>query len=221
MTMQPTAFALFDFDDTLCRGDSILPFLMFAMERKVAPKGQLWQAAMGYLDYRIDPNQDAAAKARALSFMKGRTQQEMDDLSRDFFAGRLKGRFFTDGLREMERLKAEGKRIVVISASPEVYMRLLPAYMPVDAVLATPCTLDAEKRYTGEVPVNCRGEEKLRRLRVYLEEHDLSIDRAASCSYGDSLGDRPMLLLTDHPTLVNPKKKLMLAMPGARQVHWK
>ena len=30
-----------------------------------------------------------------------------------------------------------------------------------------------------------------------------------------------MLMLTDHPTLVNPKKKLVMAMPGAKQVYWK
>lgn len=219
--MKPTAFALFDFDGTLCRGDSILPYLTFAVGRMAAPVGQLGRALSGYLDYQIDHSRDAEAKARALSFIQGRTRAEMDALAREFMEKKLRKRFFQDGLREMDRLRAEGKRIVVISASPEVYLRLLPEFMPVDAVLATPCTLDDSGCYTGEVPVNCRGEEKLRRLRRYLTENDLSIDRAASWSYGDSLGDRPMLMLTDHPTLVNPKKKLVMVMPGAKQVCWK
>ena len=48
--MKPTAFALFDFDGTLCRGDSILPYLTFAVGRKAAPVGQLGRALSGYLD---------------------------------------------------------------------------------------------------------------------------------------------------------------------------
>ena len=37
--------AFFDFDDTLARGDSILPFLLYCIRKRIAPRRQLVKAA--------------------------------------------------------------------------------------------------------------------------------------------------------------------------------
>lgn len=219
--MQPVAFALFDFDGTLCRGDSILPYVIYAVMRGVAPKRQMGYAMKGYASYLMDHRRDAEAKEATLSFIKGRHQRELDDLARDFFRERLQRRFFAAGMEEMHRLKEAGKRIVVISASPDVYMRVLPELLPVDAVLATRCEQDEQGYYTGRIAANCKGEEKLRRLRTYLLDNKLMLDRTTSYAYGDSISDRPILLLTDHPTLVNPCRKLQALLPTARCVQWR
>ena len=122
-------------------------------------------------------------------------------------------------MSELWQLKAAGYTIVVVTASAEAYMRLLPEFLPVDAVLSTPCeTMDGV--YTGVVGVNCRGEEKVRRIQAYLQAQDMEVD-ADSRAYGDSASDAPMLRLTAHPVLVNPRKKLQAAMPEASTVSWK
>lgn len=216
----PEKFAFFDFDDTLCRGDSILPFLLYSIRRGYAPAAQLLHALWGYVRWRMNPSRATNAKNLTLSYIRGRSRDEMDALSRDFFRDRLEKRFFPQGRRELERLRGEGFRVVVVSASTDVYMRLLPEFLPVDDVIATRCPLDEQGCYTGAVDENCKGEEKPRRIRAWLDAQGLTPDWPACRAYGDSLSDAPMLALTGHPVLVDPKPALSARLPAAERVRW-
>lgn len=217
----PMKFAFFDFDDTLCRGDSILPYLLYCIRRGYSPRAQLFRAFYGYIRWRLSPDRATHAKNLTLSYIRGHTQAEMDDLARDFFRMKLAKRFLPGARAELGKLRAEGFRIVVVTASAEVYMRLLPEFLPVDDVIATRCPLDAEGRYTGDVGENCKGDEKPRRIQAWLEERGLTADWPACRAYGDSLSDAPMLAMTGCPVLVDPKKPLIRRMPDAQRVHWR
>ena len=217
--MTPTAFAFFDFDDTLAKGDSIFPFLLYCIKRGLAPKTQLFKAAAGFLRWKIQPSSGRAVKEMTLSFIKGRTVEEMDAIARDFFRDVQQKFFFEDAAPELFHLREQGAKIVVVSASSDLYMKVLPEFLPVDAVISTVCeTLDG--RYSGKIGKNCKGEEKVRRINAWLQAQGLSIDKAKSAGYGDSPSDAPMLLLTAQPTLVNPKRKLVKRIPDGRIVHW-
>lgn len=215
----PTAFVFTDFDDTLARGDSILPYLLFCIRRKLAPRRQLLKAAAAFLRWKLQPSTGRAAKEVTLSYIAGRTVDEMDGIARDFFRQVQQKRFFREGVAEMQRLRDAGVKVVVVSASSDVYMRVLPEFLPCDAVICTVCEV-ADGRYTGKVGPNCKGEEKVRRIEAWLDAQGLSIDQAASSGYGDSPSDAPMLLLTGSPVLVNPKRRLRQRIPDGRVVHW-
>ena len=77
--------AFFDFDDTLARGDSILPFLLYCIRRGIAPRRQLVKAAGAFLYWKLRPSQASRAKSATLSFLKGRSADEMLDVARAFF----------------------------------------------------------------------------------------------------------------------------------------
>lgn len=218
--MTPTAFAFFDFDDTLCPGDSILPYLLYCIRQGAAPRRQLLLAAVGFLKWKLNPAHASASKETSLSFIRGRNVAEMDDLARDFFREQLLPRCYREGLAEIEQLRARGVKVLVVSASPDVYMRVLPEFLPVDGVMATTCET-ADGCYTGHVGANCKGDEKPRRIAAWLQQHHLSIDRAASSGYGDSPSDADMLLLTAHPNLINPKRKLLQRVPEGRVLRWR
>ncbi|MBQ7865970.1 MAG: HAD-IB family hydrolase [Clostridia bacterium] len=215
-----TKCAFFDFDDTLARGDSVVPFLLYAVRRGVAPKSQLLRAAWGFLTQLGRPGNIRRAKEHTFSFIKGKAQAELDDLARDFFREIITPRLFEDAIAHLWQLKSEGYTIVVVSASVDAYMRLLPEFLPVDAVLSTRCEC-VDGRYTGRVEANCKGDEKPRRIAAWLAENDLELDAPASRAYGDSPSDAPMLRLVGQPTLVNPGKKLSAALPDAPHVHWR
>lgn len=215
-----TAFALFDFDKTLCRGDSVLPYLLYCVRKGHAPLTQIFRAAGGYVKQRIRPTLVTVAKMDALSFIRGRAEDEMDEIARAFFRDVLMKRVYQEGLQELRRLREEGKHILVASASASVYMRVLPEFLPVDAVLATDCAIDADGRYNGLIGENCKGLQKPLRIASYLAANHMTLDYDASCAYGDSASDAPMLSLTVSPTLVNPAKGLRDALPEARIVHW-
>lgn len=216
----PTAFAFFDFDDTLAKGDSIFPYLLYCIRRGLAPKGQLLRAAAAFLKWKIKPETGRAAKETTLSYITGRSVTEMDEVARSFFRDEQKKRFFLDGIEELHLLRDQGVTTVIVSASSDVYMRVLPEFLPVDHVISTVCEVQ-DGRYTGKVGKNCKGEEKVRRIQAWLEEQGLSIDKAHSSGYGDSPSDAPMLLLTAAPNLVNPKKKLIRRIPDGQIRRWK
>lgn len=219
--MRQEKLALFDFDDTLCRGDSIVPYLVYCIRHGLAPAGQLWKAIRAYFIQRNHPELAAGSKSTTLSFIRGRTPEEMDEVARGFFREVLAPRFFAQGQAELVRLHQEGYRIVIISASADVYMRVLPEFMPVDAVISTTCALDTEGRYTGEVCANCKGDEKPVRLASWLAAQGMTMDAAASRAYGDSPSDTPMLRLVGHPTRVGNKAGLAALLPGADQAMWR
>lgn len=213
-------FALFDFDKTLCRGDSVLPYLLYCIRKGHAPVTQIFRAAAGYVKQRVKPTLVTVAKMEALSYIRGRTQQEMDDIARGFFRDVLMKRVFREGLAELQRLKAEGYHVLVVSASASVYMRVLPEFLPVDDVLSTVCAVDADGRYNGLIGENCKGLQKPLRIAEYIASRHFTVDYDASRAYGDSASDAPMLSLTAHPTLVNPARELRDALPDAEIVHW-
>ena len=215
----PAAIAFFDFDDTLARGDSILPYLLYCIRRGLAPRRQLVKAAVAFLRWKLQPSSGRAAKETTLSFIKGRTVEEMDAIAMDFFREVQSKRVFKSCFKEIDNLRKNHVRIVVVSASSDVYMRALPHFLRVQDVICTECEV-VDGRYTGKVGKNCKGEEKVRRIQQWLDEQGLCIDKERSSGYGDSPSDAPMLLLTASPVLVNPKRKLRNAIPGGRVVHW-
>ena len=217
--MTPTAFAFFDFDDTLAKGDSIFPFLLYAIKRGYAPKWQLFKAAAGFLRWKIQPSSGRKVKEWSMSFIKGHTVEEMDELSRDFFREVQSRYFFEDAAPELFSLREKGVKIVVVSASSDLYMKVLPEFLPIDAVISTVCEV-TDGKYTGNMGKNCKGDEKVRRIQAWLVQEGLSIDKERSAGYGDSPSDAPMLLLTAAPTLVNPKKGLIQSIPNGRIVRW-
>lgn len=220
--MQPKAIAFFDFDGTLCSGDSIFPFLLFATQNGYAPKLQLLKALRGYLAQLAHTERVVKSKEDALSFIQGKSQKEMDEIARCFFNKVLCPRFFADGQKEMEKRKAEGKEIVIVTASPDVYMRVLPEFMPlIDAVIATRCIVDERGIYTGRIESNCRGTEKTVMIERYLSQREYELDRANSYAYGDSLSDSHMLQMIAHPVAVNAKAGLIDAVSSAESVSWR
>ena len=217
--MTPTAFAFFDFDDTIAKGDSIFPYLLYAIKRGYAPKHQLLTAAYGFLRWKIQPSSGRKVKEMSLSFLKGKSVDAMDALARDFFREVQMKAVFQEAAPEFAKLKAQGVKIVVVSASSDAYMHVLPEFLPIDAVISTVCEVK-DGHYTGKMGPNCKGEEKVHRIAAWLKEQGLSIDKEKSSGYGDSPSDAPMLLLTAQPTLVNPKRKLVEAIPHGAIRSW-
>ncbi len=218
--MSPTAFAFFDFDDTLSKGDSIFPYLLYCIRRGLAPKRQLFKAAAGFLRWKIQPSSGRAVKEMTLSYIKGRTVEDMDGIARDFFRDVQQKFFFEDAAPELFRLREQGAKIVVVSASSDLYMKVLPEFLPVDAVISTVCETE-NGVYTGKIGKNCKGEEKVRRINEWLDAQGLSIDKEKSSGYGDSPSDAYMMRLTARPNLVNPKRRLKKNVPEGRVLRWR
>ncbi|MCR4945302.1 MAG: HAD-IB family hydrolase, partial [Clostridium sp.] len=124
-----------------------------------------------------------------------------------FYKNRLKNIIYKDSLNMMKKLKSEGYQIYLISASPEFYLNELYDIKEVDKIIGTRFDMESgvfSRKMTG---LNCKGEEKVKRLKEVLKEENIDVDFKDSYMFSDSLSDKPLLDLVGHPYLINYKKK--------------
>ena len=83
--------------------------------------------------------------------------------------------------------------MVIVTASPETIIAPFARGLGADLLIGTRLEFDENDRFTGRLSgANCRGEEKVRRLREAFGE-DVRLEAA----YGDTSGDSEMLALAD------------------------
>ena len=207
------ALALFDFDGTLIAGDSIVSYTRFAVRQGKMRWGEYLNAGLHALGYLLGMESETQAKNRALAFRRRMTEAERAALDRAF-ADTLLARVHAAARSCMDAHRQAGRLLLLVTASPGCYMDLVGRDLAFDAVLSTPLTDGVW------VHDHCKGEEKIRRIRRWLEETGVEADFADSCAYGDSKSDLPMLGLCGHPVLVNPTASAAKAAPGVERVHW-
>jgi len=193
--MKRPVLAVFDFDGTLTYHDTFLRFLLYAA-------GPLcWSfylvilipSAIRYFFSRL-PRQDFKEKAATL-FLKGKSEMEVKGLAEEFVQRKLPKHFRPDALKRLEWHRSQGHRCIVVSASPEIYLDIWGRGEGIE-IIATKLELNGEGALTGRLEgLNCRGEEKVRRLKERLGP----LDSFEIFAYGDSPGDHPLLEIADHP----------------------
>lgn len=208
-------YALFDFDGTLIRGDSIVRFVRYAHARGLTGAGGLARAALWAAAYGLRLATAERAKRESLSFLAGREQAGVEALGRAFCREELIPRLYPQGVEELRKRHAEGAEVLLITASPTFYLEALKDELPIQRIIGTRMHVE-NGVYTGLIAgENCRGVQKPLRLAEDLAARGDMVDYAASWAYGDSAGDAPMLALCAHKVAVNPRRKLVRRMKGA------
>lgn len=194
----PFDLAAFDFDGTLTRRDSLLPFLVAvcgparvgAALTLLAPRLAAMAAGRAERD---------DTKQRLLSHLvAGRPEEELVEAGRRY-ADRLATRLRPEVVAHLDRHRADGHVLVLVSASPELYLAPLGEQLGFDTVLATRLAVDGGGRLTGRIEgANCRGPEKVVRLRAWLDGRT----PRESWAYGDTAGDEDLLASVDHAVWV-------------------
>jgi HAD superfamily hydrolase (TIGR01490 family) len=191
-----TDVAAFDFDGTLTTGGSVLPFLVAVSSRRtvVEAVAALWprlaHGAMAGGSVADRTKEDLFERVLA-----GVSLDLVSSVSADFAPTHL-NRHLRDDVRDrFDWHRHRGDRIAIVSASPECYVREAGALLGADVAIATRLEVAPNRsltgRYDGE---NCRGEEKLRRLREWIGEQDPG---QRLWAYGNSRGDLSMLAAAD------------------------
>lgn len=200
----PKAIAAFDFDGTLTRGDTLIPFLarglgwprlLLALAR-CAP----WLAAYAL---RLLPND--VAKAHLLrATLAGRSCAEVDGWARAWLAQDLPAQLQDWTLARLAWHKEAGHCCVLVSASPDIYLRHVASQLGFDGLICTELQVHAGvhgERLTGRMQTpNCYGEQKVLRLKAWQAARfgDSAAQAMTLYAYGDTAGDKPMLRLAHH-----------------------
>jgi phosphatidylglycerophosphatase C len=197
--------AAFDVDGTLTTRDCVVPFL-----RRVAGTRHLAQHlgtdARQTVPALIRRDRNELKARAAQAALADRPVQEVGRHAMDFAKAVHTSWLRADTLEMLRSHQAAGDTIVLVSASFEVYLRPLGDLLQVDDVLATRLVVSADQRFTGDLDgPNCRGPEKVRRLYAWLHERHAELGGRTGVhvtAYGDSTGDRELLLDADVPMFV-------------------
>ncbi|MEY4139661.1 MAG: hypothetical protein RLZZ371_1843 [Pseudomonadota bacterium] len=195
--------AAFDFDGTLTRGDSLLPFLARGLGWPRLALA-LAQNAPWLLAYalRVVPNH--IAKARLLHHTLGdRTQAELEEWTRQWLARDLPSQWNPWALAQLQAHQQAGRCCVMVSASPDVYLTRVAEQLGFDALICTEMEVrgrGVDAHLTGRMRTpNCHGTQKTQRLQAWLNQQLGTGDVAyrLHSAYGDTQGDWPMLALAE------------------------
>lgn len=186
--------AAFDLDGTITDGDSLLPFLASVAGRFGLASGLLWTLPRLAWGWALGGRHRDSAKEALIGRVLGGLDAAEVAGAAESFAAELAGGRVWPGVRErMDWHRSRGHEVVVVSASPELYVAPVGRLLGVDAVLCTSLEMDAGGRLTGRFRGgNCRGPEKATRLRAWLGDGPVSI-----WAYGDSSGDTELLAMAD------------------------
>ena len=182
--------AAFDFDGTLTSRDSFRAFIAWRAGAAAYAAGlvQLIPAAAAWLRHRDRGRLKAAMVNR---FLAGASRAELEADAQRFAAERGRTLLRRDAVRAWRRWQSAGAQLVIVSATPEFIIAPIARSLSADLVIGTRIAFDAAGRATGALEgANCRGREKVRRLReVFGDEVRLA------AAYGDSDGDADMLAI--------------------------
>jgi phosphatidylglycerophosphatase C len=179
----------FDFDGTLSFRDSFTAFLAWR-SGSIRYAAGLLRLAPAALRYLIDRDRGRLKAKAAKVFLRGSSRAALaQDCER--FARSPLGRSMIrpDAEQCWRDWRKKGAFLVIVTATPEEVVAPFAHALGADLLIGTHLAFDAEDRVSGAFAgENCRGAEKVRRIRVALGP-----DVALEAAYGDSSGDREML----------------------------
>lgn len=195
----PVVVAAFDFDGTLTHGDNVVPFMrrIAGLPRMLAGSARRAHRLVPALARR-DRDQVKAIMTEIV--FAGADRARVDAVAATFGAEIVSHRLRPDTFERVHWHLGHGHRVVIVSASYEVYVNIVANLLGLHGVVATRLELGPGDRFTGRIAgANCRAGEKLRRLDEWLTGEGLTRDEITLWVYGDSEGDRQLLDAAHHP----------------------
>lgn len=107
------------------------------------------------------------------------------------------------------RDKAEGRRLVLATASYRLYADAIAKRLGFDDVIGTGSIIGLDDRVHAKIAgENCYGPAKMRMIAEWLDRSGLKDSRGHVRFYSDHVSDRPAFEWADEPVAVNPHGKL-------------
>lgn len=198
--------AIFDIDYTITKKETLMELFKYMIKNDRKNIRFLPRAIYCGIMYGLKIYDERKVKETFLKFIDKIHEKDLANLVRKFYDEKLQTILYEDALKMMKKLKNEGYDIYLISASPEFYINEFYAIKEVDKIIGTKFDFTDgvfTRKMEGE---NCKGEEKVRRLKEFLKSENIEVDFKESYMFSDSLSDKPLLDLVGKPYLINYKK---------------
>jgi HAD superfamily phosphoserine phosphatase-like hydrolase len=213
--------AVYDLDRTITVRGTYTPFLLRAAMRRAPWRLLLVPAVLAAMIlYVLKLIDRRILKSWMIFLMLGRiSRTDMQRLADGFYAHLIRAGDIRPGaLRQIAQDRADGRRLVMATASFDFYATSLGQAMGFDLVVATRSKWDAQDRLVAAVDgANCYGADKLSFLKAALGP-----DPVDAVFYSDHHSDAPCFIWAGKGLAVNPTAKLKKAAAslGATSVDW-
>ena len=200
--------AFFDLDKTIVSKSSSLALTRPMYRAGLVSRSALLKGAYGHLVYVLmgaDDKKMERAKDAMLALSKGWDREEVEELVREVLDEVLDPFLYLEALDLIQLHRALGRKVFIVSSSPEEVVRPMADRIGVDDVIATRAETE-DGRYTGRLEFYAYGQSKADAVREVAEREGL--DLSSSYAYTDSITDLPMLEAVGHPIAVNPDRDL-------------
>jgi HAD superfamily phosphoserine phosphatase-like hydrolase len=199
MSNNTTKIAVFDFDGTIYKGDATKEFCWFYYRKKPFKAYYFIIQLAFWMQYRLGLLSTTQFKSKFLQFINDNDAAQIDVLVALFWTKKKK---LVRGhlIDEITRLKKEGVHIVVVSASPELFIKTFCLSLGVDTVLGSELKV-LNNKYS--LLVNCRGQEKLKRIKRDFTDFEII------AAYSDNEDDDVLLNMAKNGHWVDKKGKLI------------
>jgi len=204
--------AIYDMDRTVTKRATYTPFLLHCALHR-APWRLLFLplvlfSMLAYLARLIDRarlkeiNQHLLIGARI-------HPAELKDLVESFADAEVRNNVRAGALKAIARDKAEGRRLVLATASYRLYADAIAKRLGFDDVIGTGSVIGLDDRVHAKIAgENCYGPAKMKMIERWFEESGLRGAHGHVRFYSDHVSDRPAFEWSDEPVAVNPHGKL-------------
>jgi phosphatidylglycerophosphatase C len=191
---------VFDLDGTITRRDTLFPYVMgfpMSMPRKIL--GVLWfvPAVLLFALGVTDHGELKSAFIRAL--LGGQTRSGIDAWTARFVRSVIAQGLLPEALERIAQHKRDGARLVLMSASTDLYVPAIGQALGFDDVICTGVRWNGALLDGHLVTPNRRGPEKTRCFAALRQLHPGLVTAA----YGNAGSDLDHLRLADQPLLVH------------------
>jgi len=191
--------AVFDLDGTITRRDTFVPYLRGWLRRHPARR-RPWKSLVSFLRFLAGGWDRGRLKSDLLrAGMGGASQAEVDAWSDEFVARLDAGELCPGALAAIERHRARGDRLVLLSASVDLYVPRIGRRLGFDETICTEVAWHDGRLDGALTSANRRGGEK----RHCIEALRARFPGAGFAAYGNSGSDLEHLAAVDRPVLVN------------------
>jgi phosphatidylglycerophosphatase C len=193
--------AVFDLDGTLTWHDTLVQFLSRFVRRHPSRLAALWRLPAALAGYVLRHRDRGLLKSQVIRMLLGGAhRREIDACAESFVADLLPGgRLRPAALAQLEAHRAAGDRLVLLSASPDLYVPRIGRLLRFDRTVCTEIDWAGDTLLGTLKTANRRGAEKTRCLEELRREYPgLPI-----VAYGNSASDLDHLRRADRALLVN------------------
>jgi phosphatidylglycerophosphatase C len=190
---------VFDLDGTITRHDTLGQYVLGFLARH--PRSWLGAPCVlpALLAFALRKADHGAVKSAVLRAILGRRSRAEIAAWTAQFVARLPRMVFADAMQCIEGHRAAGDTLVLLSASPDLYVPAIGAALGFSQSVCTGIEWQGDRLVGRLTTPNRRGEEKVR----CLERLRAQYPSASFSAYGNAAEDVPHLACADNPHLVN------------------